>query len=483
MTKTCDVWIAAADHERIMAHLFPGDHDEHGAILHAGIVETDRGLRLLVRDVVVAAAGADYAGGQYGYRALNPTFIHRNIIACRNERLAYLAVHNHACDDWVDFSSIDFESHERGYPALRDIGKGIPVGALVYGRHAVEADIWLQDGTRAVLGEYRIIGQSIARRYSAPRPAEPSSESYDRQVRMFGAAGQAILARARIAIVGLGGVGSLVAEYAAHLGIGEFVLVDPDRIESTNLSRVVGASGADVAASRLKTEIAARLIRSSNPQAKIDEYPFDVLDAATAAQLRDCDYVFLCADSMRARLLVNAVAHQYFVPMVQLGAKITAADDGSLTDAMSAVRTVRPGEGCLWCNGFIPSGTLALEAKSDEERKAQAYGTGEPDPSVITMNAVAAAQGINDFLFDYLELRDKNEEWRFEHSHFLSRRTTRAVPRREPECPECVGRYGLGDAKALPGIVLQQQKPKCESEPPIEAERLLIRLWRKVTGR
>ena len=30
MTKTCDVWIAAADHERIMAHLFPGDHDEHG---------------------------------------------------------------------------------------------------------------------------------------------------------------------------------------------------------------------------------------------------------------------------------------------------------------------------------------------------------------------------------------------------------------------------------------------------------------------
>ena len=352
----------------------------------------------------------------------------------------------------------------------RYIGKGIPVGALVYGRHAVEADIWLQDGTRAVLGEYRIIGQSIARRYSAPRPAEPNSESYDRQVRMFGAAGQAILARARIAIVGLGGVGSLVAEYAAHLGIGEFVLVDPDRIESTNLSRVVGASGADVAASRLKTEIAARLIRSSNPQAKIDEYPFDVLDAATAAQLRDCDYVFLCADSMRARLLVNAVAHQYFVPMVQLGAKITAADDGSLTDAMSAVRTVRPGEGCLWCNGFIPSGTLALEAKSDEERKAQAYGTGEPDPSVITMNAVAAAQGINDFLFDYLELRDKNEEWRFEHSHFLSRRTTRAVPRREPECPECVGRYGLGDAKALPGIVLQHQKPQCESEP-IHAER------------
>ena len=50
------------------------------------------------------------------------------------------------------FSTVDLESHERGYPALLDIGRGVPVGALVYGRRSVAADVWLPDGTRRVLG-------------------------------------------------------------------------------------------------------------------------------------------------------------------------------------------------------------------------------------------------------------------------------------------------------------------------------------------
>lgn len=452
MTKNCDVWISEVDHARLMGHLYPGDQDEHGAILRAGVVEVGDGFRLLVRDIALAEPGIDYVGGQFGYRALKPTFIHKHITGCRDERLAYLAVHNHDCDDWVDFSTIDIESHERGYPALRDIGKGVPVGALVFGRRAVEADIWLPDGTRAKLGEYRIIGASIVRRTSRPRKAGSAGGRYDRQVRMFGQAGQEILAEAKVAIVGLGGVGSLVAEYAARLGVGELLLIDSDVIDDTNLSRVVGAVASDVKSGRLKTDIAERLILATNPSTRVEKFPVDVLDADAANALKICDYIFLCADSMRARLLVNAITHQYFVPMVQLGAKITTDEKGSLLDAMSAIRTVRPGEGCLWCNGFIPSGTLALEAKSDEERKAQAYGTHEPNPSVITMNAVAASLGINDFLFDYLGLRETADEWRYEHAHFLSRKSMKVIPRRESECSECVRRFGRGDAMGLPGV-------------------------------
>lgn len=453
MTKICDVWIGEADHLTLMGHLYPGDQDEHGGILRAGIVQTDTGLRLLVRDVAFAEPGVDYVGGQFGYRALTATFIHKQITRCRDERLAYLAVHNHDCDDRVDFSSVDLESHERGYPALRDIGKGVPVGALVFGRRSVEADVWLPDGTRARLGEYRIIGQAIDRRTARPRAAAGVRNAYDRQVRMFGAAGQAILSGSKVAIVGLGGVGSLIAEYAARLGIGHLVLVDPDRIEGTNFSRVVGATADDVRKRQYKTGIAARLARTANSAVTIDEHRVDVLDGRAATALKSCDYIFLCADSMRARLLVNAITHQYFVPAVQLGAKIVSDEAGTLVDAMSAVRTLRPGEGCLWCNGFIPSGVLALETKSDEERKAQAYGTQEPNPSVITMNAVAAAQGINDFLFDYLDLRESAGQWRYEHMHFLTRKTMKVVPHKDETCSECVRRYGRGDAIGLPGVV------------------------------
>ena len=452
MTLTCDIWIAADDQARLMGHLYPGDNDEHAAVLRAGIVETSDGLRLLVQHIELAIDGRDCVPGTHGYHALTPSFIHKQIIQCRNERLAYLSVHNHDCDDSVAFSRIDIESHERGYPALRDIGKGVPVGALVFGRHSVEADIWMPDGRRARLGEFRAIGPTIKRLYSSPRRAPKGFETFDRQVRMFGATGQAVLAKAKVAVIGLGGVGSIVNEHVARLGVGHLLLIDHDRIEDTNLARVVGATVADVLARRFKTSIAARQARLAQPDIKITEITRDVVECDVAQQLRDCDYVFLCADSMRARLLTNAIAHQYFVPMVQLGAKVQPDKDGVLVDATSVIRSVRPGQGCLWCNGFIPSGELALESKSDEERKAQAYGTNEPNPSVITLNAIAAAHGLNDFLFDFLDLRPRADGALYNHFHFVSGKLSRTVPRREATCSECVDRFGRGDAIALPCV-------------------------------
>ena len=447
---SCDVLIPSEAHARIMAHLYPGDGDEHGAVLHAGVVSTDDSLRLLVRHVEPAEFGRDYVAGQYGYRALDPTFIHHQIIQCRDAGLAYLAVHNHRSDRRVSFSTIDLESHERGYPALLDIGRGVPVGALVYGRRSVAADIWLPDRSRRPLGTYRIIGQRVQRLYSRPPAVSESLPEHDRQVRMFGTAGQQILAGSKIAVVGLGGVGSLVAEYLARLGVGHLVLIDPDEIESTNLSRVVGATRVDVETSQLKTQIAVRHARELTTNAQLDGIAQDVVAQSVAQRLRDCDFIFLAADSMRARLVVNALAHQYLVPVTQMGAKVRPGPGGAVEDAMAAVRQVRPARGCLWCNGLIDPTQLAIEAKSDAERKEQAYGVREPNPSVITLNAVAAAHAVNGFLFDFLGLRENETDTPYRHFHFLDDSMRRVIPRHDPACPECSRRLALGDALELP---------------------------------
>ena len=447
----CDIVVTTGTHRRIMEHLFPGDQDEHGAILRAGIVRNGPSLRLLIQDVLPAEFGTDYVVGRYGYRALAPTFIHREILQCRDEGLAYLAVHNHhRSDRHVRFSSIDLESHERGYPALLDIGRGVPVGALVYGRHSVAADIWLQDGSRRSLGSYRIIGQEITRYYSQPWEKGKSDAEHDRQVRMFGAVGQHILQVSKVAVVGLGGVGSLVAELLARLGVGNLVLIDPDEIESSNLSRVVGATRIDVETGQLKTQIAVRHAREIASEATLQPIAGDVSRHSVARDLRDCDFIFLAADSMRARLVVNALAHQYLIPTIQMGAKIRRGDSGNLEDAMCAVRHIRPGTGCLWCNGLIDPTQLAVEAKSDSERKEQAYGVQEPNPSVITLNAVAAAHAVNDFLFDFLELRNRDIETAYHHFYFHRGKTQSVMPRRSPECRECVHRLAMGDALELP---------------------------------
>ena len=448
----CDILVTSGDHQRIMEHLFSSDQDEHGAILRAGIVRSGSSLRLLIQHVHPAKFGTDYVAGKYGYRALTPTFIHREIVQCRDAGLAYLAVHNHGSDQHVGFSRIDLESHERGYPALLDIGRGVPVGALVYGRRSVAADIWLPDGSRRSLGTYRVIGNDIARLYSQPRRERKSNADHDRQVRMFGVAGQQILQASKVAVVGLGGVGSLVAEYLARLGVGNLVLIDPDEVESSNLSRVVGATPVDVETGQLKTQIAVRHAREMAIHATLQPVAGDVSRHSVAQGLRDCDFIFLAADSMRARLVVNALAHQYLIPAIQMGAKIRQDDRGNLEDAMSAVRHIRPGTGCLWCNGLIDPTQLAIEAKSDRERKEQAYGVQEPNPSVITLNAVAAAHAVNDFLFDFLGLRIGDVEAAYHHFHFHRGKVQRVMPRRSPECRECVHRLAMGDALELPVV-------------------------------
>ena len=449
---TCDVVITAEDHERLMAHLYPGDHDEYGAVLRAGIVSCGAGLRLLVNAVEPARVGTDYVPGKYGYRALAPTFIHRQIVRCRDERMAYLAVHNHGSDRSVSFSKVDMASHERGYPALLDIGKGVPVGALVFGRRAVAADIWLSDGTRRVLGSYRVVGRAIRRLYANPRRATAAGAGFDRQVRMFGNAGQAVLGASKVAVVGLGGVGSMVAEYLARLGVGHLVLVDMDEIEDTNLSRVVGATPTDVETGQFKTQIAVRHLREARPDILLEAIRGDVANESVAMKLRDCDFIFLAADSMRGRLVVNALAHQYLIPAVQMGAKIRPGAEGALEEVMCAVRQLRPGKGCLWCNGLIDGTQLALEAKTDAERKAQDYGVREPNPSVITLNAVAAGQAMNDFLLDFLNLRPGSGDGCYLHHHFMRDTAQRVVPRKDPDCRECGRRLGMGDAIELPTV-------------------------------
>ena len=451
--RDCDILVTSGDHQRIMDHLFPGDEDEHGAILRAGIMRSGSSLRLLIQDVLPAEFGTDYVPGRFGYRALTPTFINREILRCRDAGLAYLAVHNHnGSDRRVKFSRVDLESHERGYPALLDIGRGVPVGALVYGRRSVAADVWLPDGSRRSLGTYHVIGHEITRLYSQPGREIESSTEHDRQLRMFGAAGQYILKDCKVAVVGLGGVGSLVVEYLARLGVGNLVLVDPDEIESSNLSRVVGATRVDVETSQLKTQIAVRHAREMATHATIQPIADDVARHSVAQVLRDCDFIFLAADSMRARLVVNALAHQYLIPAIQMGAKVRQGESGNLEDAMCAVRHIRPGTGCLWCNGLIDPTQLAIEAKSDRERKEQAYGVQEPNPSVITLNAVAAAHAVNDFLFDFLGLRTGDVEAVYHHFHSNRGKEQRVIPRRSPECRECVRRLAMGDALELPVV-------------------------------
>jgi molybdopterin/thiamine biosynthesis adenylyltransferase len=345
----------------------------------------------------------------------------------------------------------------------------MPVGALVLADNAMEIDLWCIDGSRKKLKEVRILGRSNRYIYPNDRVRNEASSvtadfrgAFGRQSLMFGKMGQARLGKAKVAVIGLGGVGSLLGEYLARLGVGTLMFIDPDAIEASNLSRVVGARRSDLKGAsgnpRSKVDIAAELASHAPSAPRVICLQRDVAEESVAMQIRDADFVFLAADSMRSRLVFNALVHQYHVPGVQLGSKIRVdSSTGALDQAFSVVRSVLPGDGCLLCNGLIDSAALAKEWHTDQEKRQADYGTAEPNPSVITLNAVAAAHGVNEFLFSYLGLRSSTPTpcyLRFDH---LTGRTAYDEPRRSSDCSECsatdASRFGYGDAIRLPCVI------------------------------
>ncbi len=460
---------------QLQAHLFPGDGDEHGAVIAAGMSETSRGTRLLARDLFLAEDGVDYVPGTRGYRALTADFVAHKSDYCLREGLCYLAIHCHGGYDSVEFSPDDNASHERGYPALLDITHGGPVGALVFARNAVAADIWTPSD-RYPLAHMTVVGRQVRRLYPNPTARPPKAPLiYDRHARLFGDVGQAILGDLKVGIIGLGGGGSLLNEWLARLGVGHIVAIDPQKVEVTNLPRIVGASRWDAIAAlvesripwlrklgekyaRHKVHIARRVARQANPGIRYDAVVGNVLDEATAHLLTDADFLFLATDNIQSRLVFNALVHQYLVPGAQIGVKVTTDGNNAVDDIIVASRLILPhqGGGCLECNGLIPPGRLQLEALTEPERQTQRYIDAEEvaEPSVITLNAASAAQAANDLLLMFTSLYREDVDMGHRLQFARSRETCVVRLRSDEACLDCGSssrsRRGRGDRARLP---------------------------------
>lgn len=455
--------------QEVTTHIFQPDRDEHGGALLCGVAVDEVGKRrLLARKFEPATDGRDYVPGVRGYRQLTPQFIRKMVLQARQDNLVCLLVHGHGAGTRVAFSDTDLASHQRGYPSLVDIA-GQSVGALVLASHAVAGDIWNTDGTRDILDVATIIGSNIITLTPEPHiSTAPARAEDDRQVRLLGNAGQQILRHSRIGVVGAGGAGMLAIEMLSRLGVGELVVIDPDKVELTNLNRLPGALRRDAAAtlthpdrpewirrlgrrlSRYKVSLATRLARRAGQGTTAITFNTNVTDPRAATALTRCDYILLAADTATARHLVNIVSHQYLIPTVQVGTKVNVNTADGLGRVFSVLRPITPDSGCLSCAGLIDRTKLALEALPAQQRAEADYGTGEHAPSVITLNGVAVSGALTHLMFALTGLRLAAHDYVLHDARTGT--TTLTEPYKDPACTVCgpSGVTGLGDLRPLP---------------------------------
>lgn len=241
------------------------------------------------------------------------------------------------------------------------------------------------------------VGADIER-LSGGSAVPPAAPVYDRQVRAFGEAGQHVLQGLRVGIVGLGGTGSVVAQELALLGVRDFILIDPDTLETTNRNRVFGAEAPDVG--QPKVRLAARTIQRINPEATTDCVQADVLTAPACEHLVQADIIFLCTDSHASRALVAQVAYQHLIPTFDMGVSIGVTADRGVRDITGRVQMLAPGLPCLLCAGALDPDAIRRELMSEAQRQADPYfrGVGAPQPAVASLNATVSSLAVSMFL-------------------------------------------------------------------------------------
>jgi molybdopterin/thiamine biosynthesis adenylyltransferase len=439
MSARFELRMTGAQKESLWRHLFRPDRDEYGAIALAGVRENEAGVTLYVREVRLLGED-DFVPGVHGYRQFSALAVAEMGGRAAAEELAYVAIHSHPHSvEWTGLSGDDLGSHERLFPHLLDLTGGMPVAGIAVGRECAAGEIWRVGEPRAELSELRVVGPRLERlRADNRRGGGDGEERFDRQVRLFGARGQEILRSMHVGVIGAGGGGSILVEQLAHLGVGGITVVDFDIVKTLNLSRIVGATAEDARIGTKKIEVARRLVAGIDPRIEVTAIDGDIADLDTARWLIDLDFLFLATDTMTSRLIFNAVVHQYLIPGIQIGAKVELGQEDRIAQIYVAVRPVLPDAGCLQCNGLIDAMALQQEARSEEEAAAQNYlGTAEViDPSVITLNGIAASHAANTMLLAAVGLQEGEE---IDHKLFFPAEgeVRSIVPRRDPVCPFC----------------------------------------------
>ncbi|MCX8125634.1 MAG: molybdopterin-synthase adenylyltransferase MoeB [Dehalococcoidia bacterium] len=130
----------------------------------------------------------------------------------------------------------------------------------------------------------------------------------------IGTRGQRKLMQAKVLIVGAGGLGSSSAFYLTAAGIGRLGLVDPDRVEVSNLQRQILHRTRDIG--RLKVESAAETLRALNPDVEIITYPTRLTAANAREIIGDYDVVVDGTDNFPARYLLNDTCYFLRKPYV-----------------------------------------------------------------------------------------------------------------------------------------------------------------------
>ena len=140
-------------------------------------------------------------------------------------------------------------------------------------------------------------------------------DKFSRTEMLIGNDGMENLANAKVAVFGLGGVGSFVCEGLARSGLGNFVLVDFDKVDKSNINRQLIATEKTIG--RYKVDLMKERILDINPEANVEVHrEFYTADSETDIITEDLSYAVDCVDTIMAKIAIICKCDALDVPVI-----------------------------------------------------------------------------------------------------------------------------------------------------------------------
>ena len=469
--------------QTLQAHLLGDRSREQMAITLCGVNRLHHELRLLTRDIILLPPDAfrQQTASQLELKPEVQAFVHQR---AHRHGLIQVDWHSHpGSGAYVGFSPTD-DRHEAAQAAyLAHRMDGVPYGSVVVNDDALDARLWIsQTGQSNGSHTYQPRPQPLQAiltgdlQQRIPVTAQRAQRSdmaaispvFDRQVRAFGAELQRRLAGLRVGLVGLGGLGSALAEQLARLGVHDWVLVDPDVVDLTNLNRLVNATLTDAQNARPKVNVARSSIRQSNPKACVRALQSDTFDPDAQRALKACDLLIVATDNHASRMVINRLAVQYLIPLLHIGFNISAGEpahpgyppadparDGGrpVTDISGEFAMPDLGRWCLHCAGLVDPQQAGWELAPAAQRdilRQRGYVADTPAPAVRHLDGLVASLAAAEI--HNLALAYKPQQRYLVYDALRSEIAPLQVTASE-HCPVCSaeqGVLGLGDLEPLP---------------------------------
>jgi molybdopterin/thiamine biosynthesis adenylyltransferase len=340
--------------QSLQAHLIRPDRQEDLAFaLYRPSKGATRDSALLI-EAIFPTDGDRVVHGNVSFL---PDYYVRSIAKARQMGLGLALIHSHPRGrGWQTLSSDD-ERAERSIAASTLAATKQPLVGMTLAAQdlSYSSRIWMREEHTLFRTQeaknVRVVGRRL--RVSSPRVTGRPMRAFDRSELAWGRAGRETLADLTIGVVGLGSVGSAVAEILVRLGVKSLLFVDPDVVDVVNLDRTLNTTASTVGWDKVEVAAEAALAHAPGP-IHVTALAGKCDDAAAYSALLDCDIVFACVDRPWGRRVLNQLAYTNAIP-VSNGGMLARSRKGKFVGADWHVHVVGPGRRCLQCwNAFRP---------------------------------------------------------------------------------------------------------------------------------